>query len=105
MSATHPQNDEGFDEALRYTRCAGPGSTVTVVDRHGRTTVYELVEREPDPAPQRATIESPEGITLLGARSGDAITIRMRNGRQRRIRVVNVGASTSARPDPQSTAA
>jgi hypothetical protein len=29
------------------------------------------------------TIESPEGMTLLGARSGDAITIRMRNGRQR----------------------
>jgi hypothetical protein len=35
----------------------------------------------------------------------DAITIRMRNGPRRRIRVVDVGASISACPDPQSTAA
>jgi transcription elongation GreA/GreB family factor len=76
--------------AFRYNRCAGPGSTVVVVDRAGTTTIYELVARPPGPAPHRVTIESAEGCALLGARPGDALTIPTRNGRPRRVSVVEV---------------
>jgi transcription elongation GreA/GreB family factor len=79
-----------LEDAFGYKRSAGPGSTVAVVDRAGRTTIYELVMRPPAPAPKQVTIESAEGLALLGARPGDALTIPAENGRQRRVSVVEV---------------
>jgi transcription elongation GreA/GreB family factor len=81
-----------LDEAFTGTRRAGPGSTIEVVDRAGRTTTYELVARPPDPAPQRVAIGSAEGLALFGARPGDTLTIPAPNGRRRRVWVVDVGS-------------
>jgi transcription elongation GreA/GreB family factor len=88
-----------LDEALRRARRAAPGSTVAVVDRAGRRTIYELVTQAPAPAPRRVTLDSEEGAALLGARPGDALTIPAENGRLRRVRVVDVTAAASARED------
>lgn len=87
----------GLDEALRRTRRAGPGATVEVVDRAGRRTVYELVAEAPAPAPRRVPIASAEGLALLGARLGDAVTIPTANGRPRRVSVVGVTPPARAR--------
>jgi transcription elongation GreA/GreB family factor len=76
--------------AMGDRRCAGPGSTVEVVDRAGRTTIYELVSAPPAPAPRRVTVGSAEGLALLGAKPGDALTIPAANGRRRRVSVVGV---------------
>lgn len=88
-------HDKHREEAIGRKPGAGLGSTVEVVDRYGRTTIYQLVARAPDPVPQRVTIESAEGAALLGARPGDALTIRTANGRRRRVRVLDVDATTS----------
>jgi transcription elongation GreA/GreB family factor len=87
----------GLDEALRRARRAGPGATVEVVDRAGRRTVYELVAQSPAPAPRQVTIGSAEGLALLGAQPGDALTIPTANGRPRRVAVVGVTPPARAR--------
>lgn len=87
MSNSHAT---GLEQAFRHTQRAGPGSTVEVVDRAGRTTIYELVVRPPGPIPKRVTILSPEGLALLGVRPGDALTIPADDGRRRRVSVVDV---------------
>src|SRR4051794_29801015 len=78
------------NEALRVARRAGLGSTVEVADRAGRRTRYEIVAQPPRPAPRPATLDSAEGLALLGARPGDALTIPTANGRLRRVSVVDV---------------
>src|SRR3954468_22618706 len=55
---------------------AGPGSIVTVSDRAGRTSEYELLGRpDPDAARQRVPVASPVGRALLGARPGDYVHV------------------------------
>jgi transcription elongation GreA/GreB family factor len=84
-----------LDEALRAAGRAGPGSTVEVVDRAGRTTIYEIVARQPDSEPLQVTVDSAPGAALLGTRPGDAITIETANGRERRVWVVDVTSQPS----------
>jgi transcription elongation GreA/GreB family factor len=86
-----------LDAALRRARRAGLGSTVEVVDRAGRTTVYEIVAQRPGPAPRPVTLDSAEGLALLGVRPGDAVTIPAENGRHRRVSVVDVTPAGRAR--------
>jgi transcription elongation GreA/GreB family factor len=88
-----------LDEALERTQRAGPGSTVEVVDRAGRRTIYEIVTQPPCTAPRPVTLDSAEGLALLGARRGDALTIRAENGRPRRVSVIAVTAAAASRGD------
>ena len=70
---------------------AGIGSIVTVQDRRGRSTEYELVGRSlPEPQPEPVTLGSPTSRALLGARPGDYVRVTLPNGRQRRVRVIDV---------------
>ena len=74
------------------------GSVVTVADRAGRVTEYELIARlGPEDAGQRVTIASETGRALLGARPGDYVDVTRANGRQRRVRVVSVTAMPAAK--------
>jgi transcription elongation GreA/GreB family factor len=91
-----------LDQALRRARRAGPGSTVEVVDRAGRRTIYEIVAQPPGPAPRPVTLDSAEGRALVGTRAGDALTIPAANGRPRRVSVVDV--TPAAREDDPSRA-
>lgn len=86
-------------DAFRRARRAGPGSTVEVVDRGGRRTIYEIVAQAPAPAPEWVTIGSPEGLALLGARRGDVLTIPAENGRRRRVSVVDVAQPARTRDE------
>ena len=76
--------------------CAGPGSVVTVVDRAGRVTDYELIAG-PEDALQRVTTASATGSALVGTRPGEYVNVTLANGRQRRARVVNVTPRPAAR--------
>ena len=71
---------------------ANLGSVVTVADRAGRVTEYELIARlGNEDARQRVTIASETGRALLGARPGEYVHVTLANGRQRRVRVISVG--------------
>jgi len=73
------------------TRAAGLGSIVKVADRFGRSSEYELIgPSERHEARERVTLDSPVGHALLGARPGDYVRVTMSNGRQRRVRVMDV---------------
>ena len=77
-----------LEDALRLNGGAGLGSAVTVADRVGRISTYELIER-----PERrlnVTPGSPVGKALLGARPGDYVRFVEPNGRHRRVRVLDV---------------
>jgi transcription elongation factor GreA len=80
-----------LDDALTVNGGAGVGSVVRVADRLGRTTDYELIARS-DPATERqkVTLGSPTGRALLGSRPGDVVRIPLKNGRRRRVRVLDV---------------
>ena len=95
MAVTSPARDAGDMSTPPHT--AGPGSTVEVVDRAGRRTSYEIVARLPVPAPRPVTLDSAEGLALLGARPGDALTIPAENGRPRRVSVVGVTPAVCSR--------
>jgi transcription elongation GreA/GreB family factor len=86
-----------LEDGLTLTGGAGLGSIVTVSDRAGRTSEYELIER-PDPADarQKVTLGSPVGKALLGVRPGDYVRVALPNGRQRRVRVIEVAPGTVA---------
>jgi transcription elongation GreA/GreB family factor len=76
---------------------AGVGSIVEVADRAGRTTEYELVgRRDGAPERERVSLASATGKALLGARPGDRVRVTSANGRQRRVRVVNVKPALAA---------
>src|SRR4051812_23807986 len=61
---------------------ASLGSVVTVEDRAGRVTEYELIARPgPEDARQRVTVASETGRALLGARPGDLVHLTPANGR------------------------
>jgi transcription elongation GreA/GreB family factor len=90
-------------ETLTRARRAGLGSTVEVVDRAGRSAIYEIVAQPPALTPRPVTLDSAEGLALLGVRPGDAVTIPAENGRQRRVSVVDVtlaGRSREGDPPP-----
>lgn len=71
--------------------CAGPGSVVTVADRAGRVTEYELIARPaPEDERRRVTLASPTGRALLGARSGDYVRVTRPNGRLLRVKVLSI---------------
>ncbi len=79
------------DEVVAVNGGAGIGSIVKVQDRGGRTTEYELTGRSlPKSQRQQATLGSPTGKALLGARPGDVVRVTPPNGRSRRVRVINV---------------
>jgi transcription elongation factor GreA len=83
-----------LDDVVTVDGGAGLGSTVKVADRAGRTTEYELVGRAAqEPPRQQVTLASTTGKALLGARPGDALRVTLPNGRQRRVRVINVTPS------------
>lgn len=70
---------------------AGIGSIVKVQDRRGQTTEYELVGRSlAEPPREQVLLGSPTSKALLGARPGDYVRVTLPNGRQRRVRVINV---------------
>ena len=70
---------------------AGLGSVVRVTDRAGRTSEFQLLEElAPEDAREKVTLASPVGSALFGARPGDYVQITLANGRQRRVRVVDV---------------
>jgi transcription elongation factor GreA len=80
-----------LDDGLTLNGGAGVGSIVTVSDRAGRTSEYELIERpDPEGARQKVTLGSPVGKALLGARPGDYVRVALPNGRQRRVHVIDV---------------
>jgi transcription elongation GreA/GreB family factor len=79
---------------------AGLGSIVKVEDRAGRTLEYELVTAAaPEPKPLQATLDSPTGEALLGARPGDFVRVALPNGRTRRVRVRDVTPVVAASVD------
>jgi transcription elongation GreA/GreB family factor len=70
---------------------ARPGSVVTVADRAGRVTEYELVGRRGrEDSRRHVTLASPTGRALLGARPGEFVHVTLANGRQQRVRVISV---------------
>jgi transcription elongation GreA/GreB family factor len=80
-----------LEDALRANGGAGLGSVVTVADRVGRISTYELIERpERADAPLKVTPGSPVAKALVGARAGDYVRFVEPNGRHRRVRVVDV---------------
>ncbi len=84
-------------DGLTLNGGAGVGSIVTVSDRAGRTSEYELIERsDPEGARQKVTLGSPVGKALLGVRPGDYVRVALSNGRQRRVRVIDVAPGTLA---------
>lgn len=73
---------------------AGLGSVVTVADRAGRVTEYELIAQPlPEDTWQRVTVDSETGRALLGAQPGEYARVTLANGRQRRVRVISVGSA------------
>ena len=79
---------------------AGLGSIVTVADRAGQTSEYELIARPTaECAREKVPLTSPAGKTLLGVRPGDYVHVTQPNGRRRRVRVTEVksGSATSPR--------
>jgi transcription elongation GreA/GreB family factor len=87
---------------------AGLGSIVTVTDRAGETSEYELIARPTaQTARAKVPLTTPAGKTLLGARPGDHIHLTQPNGNRRRVQVTAVrpGPATSLRAALQGTAA
>jgi transcription elongation GreA/GreB family factor len=81
-----------IDIASTLDARASLGSVVTVADRAGRVTEYELIARPArEDSQQRVTIGSKTGRALLGARPGEYVHVTLANGRQRRVRVISVG--------------
>jgi hypothetical protein len=85
-----------FDALMRELTAngrAGLGSIVKVADRAGRTSEYELIGRPgPQDARRRVPLDSSTGRALLGARPGDYVRVTLPNGRQRRVRVIDVSS-------------
>ena len=87
---------------------AGLGSIVTVADRAGQTSEYELIARPTaEAARQKVPLSSRVGRTLLGVRTGDYVHVTQPNGSQRRVQVTDVkpGAATSLRAALEDSAA
>ena len=86
-----------LDDIVVVNGGAGLGSIIKVADRAGRTTEYELVGRtEGEPVREQVDLASATGKALLGARPGDRVRVTHANGRQRRVRVVNVVPALAA---------
>jgi len=86
-----------LDDVVTIDGAAGVGSIIEVADRAGRTTEYELVgPTDGAPVPERVSLASATGEALLGARPGDRVRVTNANGRQRRVRVVNVKPALAA---------
>jgi transcription elongation GreA/GreB family factor len=87
---------------------AGLGSIVTVADRAGQTSEYELIARpSAEAAREKVPLSSRVGRTLLGAKKGDYVHVTRPNGSQRRVQVTDVkpGAGTSLRAALEDSAA
>jgi transcription elongation GreA/GreB family factor len=93
MGEWHRRRHDGVVPATDTLLPAGLGSVVTVADRAGRVTEYELIAQSgPEDARQRVTLASATGRALLGARPGEYVRVTLANGRQRRVRVISVGS-------------
>jgi transcription elongation factor GreA len=70
---------------------AGFGAVVRVRDDAGRTREYELVSRlGPGDDLCQASLGSPVGQALHGARAGDVVHVALPSGRQRSLSVIEV---------------
>jgi transcription elongation factor GreA len=70
---------------------AGLGSTVRIADEEDRTTEYDLIgRRSQDSERHEITLASPVGKALWGARPGDVVRVRLPDGRDRTLRVLDV---------------
>jgi transcription elongation factor GreA len=77
---------------------AGLGSIVRVEDQRERRTEYEIVGvRSENGALPQVTPASPMGQALLGARTGDTVSVTLPNGRERSLKVLAVIAPEVAR--------
>jgi transcription elongation factor GreA len=82
------------------TGVAGLGSIVTVADKLGGTTEYELVGRRTTGSHARqVSLGSPVGKALTGVRAGDVARVALPSGRIRVLSVVDVGASDDAKAE------
>lgn len=86
------------DEPASSSDGAGLGMFVRVRDDAGRTVEYELVGRRSsgDPPP-RVSLGSPVGTALLGSRPGDVVRVKLPNGHERSLSVVDVRVDPGAR--------
>jgi transcription elongation factor GreA len=79
------------DDAPGGDAGAGLGCLVRVRDENGRTVEYQLTGTH---APQHdgfsASLGSPVGKALLGARAGDLVRVELPSGRARSLRVIEV---------------
>jgi transcription elongation factor GreA len=77
---------------------AGLGSTVEVADEAGRTTRYQLIGRRTSESPaHKVSLGSPVGKALAGARTGDVVHVRLPNGRDRSLTVLDVSGGAGHR--------
>jgi transcription elongation GreA/GreB family factor len=73
----------------------GIGSVVSVDEPNGGASArYRLVGSHEAQAPGDASISSPVGQALLGRRAGDTVTVRLPDGRTRRLRIASVAPPT-----------
>jgi len=76
----------------------GLGSFVRVRDQAGRQSEYEIVGwRSGEALQTQVTPASPIGAALLGARSGDVVSVALPRGRERTLEVVSVRAAQDER--------
>jgi transcription elongation factor GreA len=67
------------------------GSTVTIEDvESGSQRRYRLASAHQERGPDLISAASPMGQALLGARTGNVLTVELPSGRSRRIRLVSV---------------
>jgi transcription elongation factor GreA len=77
---------------------AGLGWTVEVADEAGRTTRYRLIGRRTSDSPaHEVSLGSPVGKALAGARTGDVVHVRLPNGRDRSLTVLDVSGGAGHR--------
>jgi transcription elongation factor GreA len=87
-----------LDDDAVFDGAAGLGSTVEVADEAGRTAKYRLIGRRTSESPaQEVSLESPVGKALVGARPGDVVHVRLPNGRERSLTVLDVSGGPGDR--------
>jgi transcription elongation factor GreA len=87
-----------LDDDAVFDGAAGLGSTVEVADEAGRTAKYRLIGRRTSESPaQEVSLGSPVGKALVGARPGDVVHVRLPNGRERSLTVLDVSGGPADR--------
>ena len=69
-----------------------------MADEAGRTAKYRLIGRRTSESPaQEVSLGSPVGKALVGARPGDVVHVRLPNGRERSLTVLDVSGGPADR--------